>query len=132
MRRPAKITKSEILLLAATLTFAVLVLALHLSRVLGPAQGGYTVTAQQEIPLPAGEQMLIDVNTADAETLQKLPGIGPALAERIVAEREANGPFSGAEDLTRVEGIGEKTAQDLAPYIIAGEEMTTDEDSGSR
>ena len=118
------------MLLAATLTFAALVLALHLSRVLGPAQGGYTVTAQQEIPLPAGEQMLIDVNTADAETLQKLPGIGPALAERIVAE--ANGPFSGAEDLTRVEGIGEKTAQDLAPYIIAGEEMTTDEDSGSR
>jgi competence protein ComEA len=50
----------------------------------------------------------LDLNTADAEALQALPGIGPALAGRIVADREAQGPFRTAEDLLRVPGIGPK------------------------
>ncbi len=137
MRRPAKITKSEILLLAAALVFAALVIVLHLVRVSGPEQGRYTVTAGQAIPRPRAEDVLIDINTADAETLQRLPGIGEALAARIVAEREANGPYSSPADLTRVSGIGEKTVESLAPYITAGtaeqgEEMTADEDTGGR
>lgn len=127
-------TKSEMLLLAVTLVFAVLVTVLHLTAVTGPDRGRYTVTAQQSVPRPAGE-LLINVNTADAETLQRLPGIGAVLAERIVAEREANGPFADAADLTRVSGIGEKTVQAIAPYITVGEEttgeeITTDENSG--
>lgn len=51
----------------------------------------------------------INVNTAPAEELQNLPGIGPALAARIVAFREANGPFARVDDLVRVSGIGPKT-----------------------
>lgn len=50
----------------------------------------------------------INVNTADAEMLERLPGIGPVLADRIIEEREANGPFTSVEDLERVPGIGEK------------------------
>ncbi len=50
---------------------------------------------------------LIAINQADASSLEALPGVGPVLAERIVAHREANGPFETAEDLLEVPGIGE-------------------------
>jgi len=50
---------------------------------------------------------LISLNRADATQLQDLPGVGPVLAERIVAYREANGPFQAVEDLLDVPGIGE-------------------------
>lgn len=50
---------------------------------------------------------LIVLNRAAATDLQALPGVGPVLAERIVAYREANGPFSVVEDLLMVPGIGE-------------------------
>ena len=52
---------------------------------------------------PAGP---IDVNLATAEELEALPGVGPVLAARIVADREARGPFTGMADLDRVSGIG--------------------------
>ena len=50
---------------------------------------------------------LISLNQADATALEDLPGVGPVLAERIVAHREANGPFETVEDLLEVPGIGE-------------------------
>ena len=65
----------------------------------------------------------VRVNEADAETLQLLPGIGPAYAERIITERQKNGPFHYPEDLEAVRGIG--------PQVLAGFrnmlDMTTDE-----
>ena len=50
---------------------------------------------------------LIDVNTASADELEALPGIGPTLAAAIVDERERNGPFDSVDDLNRVPGIGD-------------------------
>ena len=50
----------------------------------------------------------LNLNTADALTLQALPGIGPALAERILAYRQEHGPFQTVEDLLQVPGIGAK------------------------
>ena len=50
---------------------------------------------------------LISLNQADATALEELPGVGPVLADRIVAHREANGPFETVEDLLEVPGIGE-------------------------
>jgi competence protein ComEA len=50
---------------------------------------------------------LIHLNQAEASVLEDLPGVGPVLAERIVAHREANGPFETVEDLLEVPGIGE-------------------------
>jgi len=49
---------------------------------------------------------LINLNRASAQELEQLPGVGPVLAERIVADREANGPFTSVEDLDRVPGVG--------------------------
>jgi competence protein ComEA len=54
----------------------------------------------------AGSDAKININTASAKELMSLTGIGPKVAERIVAYRDANGPFKKAEDLKKVEGIG--------------------------
>jgi len=53
------------------------------------------------------ETGLISLNRADVGQLEQLPGVGPVLAERIIAHRESNGPFRQVEDLLEVPGIGE-------------------------
>jgi len=68
-------------------------------------------------PDPGGE---IDVNTAGAEELTLLPGVGPKLAARIVEEREAGGPFRYPEDLITVSGIGEAKLAAMAEMITLG------------
>ncbi len=59
----------------------------------------------------------VDVNTADAAELERLPGVGPALAARIVAYRNAHGPFASPEELTRVAGIGEKLYEGIKDHV---------------
>lgn len=84
------------------------------------------VQDQQQIVVPGlaahtsggpgvGGEALVDVNIADCAMLQTLPGIGPVMAERIIAYREANGPFHTLEDLIQVKGIGEATLEKLRP-----------------
>ncbi|MFO8046460.1 MAG: ComEA family DNA-binding protein [Halomonas sp.] len=65
----------------------------------------------------AQEVAPINVNTADAELLAELPGIGPAKAAAIIEDREANGNFESAEDLTRVSGIGPGTVANLEDQV---------------
>lgn len=66
---------------------------------------------------PAQEPLSIDVNTANAAELERLPRVGPALAQRIVAWRERHGPFGGPEDLRHVRGIGPSTVRLLLPLV---------------
>lgn len=65
---------------------------------------------------------LIDINTADAETLSTLPGIGPTLAQRIVEYRETWGEFYYIEDIMNVEGIGPSTFENIKDLIMTGYE----------
>ncbi|MFQ5459240.1 MAG: ComEA family DNA-binding protein [Anaerolineae bacterium] len=65
----------------------------------------------------AGAAGRVDINSATAAQLEALPGIGPALAGRIVARREEHGPFSRPEDLLEVPGIGSRTLARLADMI---------------
>lgn len=60
----------------------------------------------------------IRVNTADAEALDGLPGVGPVLAGRIVAHREAHGPFTTVEDLLDVPGIGESKLAAIREVVV--------------
>jgi competence protein ComEA len=59
----------------------------------------------------------VDVDTANEAELDRLPGIGPALAARIVADRMNAGPFGSVEALQRVKGIGPALASRLAPHV---------------
>lgn len=62
----------------------------------------------------------LNINGAAAEELTQLPGIGPELAERIVAYRRQNGPFWSKEQIMDVEGIGEKRYAEIEPLITIG------------
>ena len=64
---------------------------------------------------------VIDINQATAEDFQKLPGIGPALARRIVTFREKHGPFRRVEDLLAIRGIGHKKWKAIRAHVIIGE-----------
>jgi comEA protein len=70
----------------------------------------------------------VNVNTATASELERLPGVGPALAARIVEHREKNGAFKQAEDLMLVKGIGEKSFERLKPYVATSGATTLSED----
>jgi competence protein ComEA len=60
----------------------------------------------------------IDVNDADWPEFALLPGVGKTIAQRIVASREAEGPFHRHEDLLRVKGIGVKTYARIQPHLL--------------
>ena len=71
----------------------------------------------------------IDVNRADEAELVRLPGIGPALAARIVTERERGGAYASPQDLLRVPGIGPKTLARIETYLafpgaVGGDSLT--------
>lgn len=81
-----------------------------------PASGrGLTL---REVRLPDG---LVDVNTADIYELTELPGVGETLAQAILDEREARGPFFYPEDLLSVRGIGEKKLEGFREMLALAE-----------
>ena len=82
------------------------------SETTGPTQ---TAETQATIVFP------IDINTADADRLDALPGIGPVLAQRIIDWRTANGPFTDPEQLLEVDGIGQATLDRLRDHITTEE-----------
>jgi comEA protein len=76
----------------------------------------------------AGDQpAVVNINTATADQLQLLPRVGPALAARIIAYREANGPFRSADEIVAVKGIGDRSFEHLAPYLVTSGATTLSE-----
>jgi competence protein ComEA len=74
------------------------------------------------IATPDVQPELIDINTADVDTLSTLPGIGPTLAQRIIDYRDTYGPFYYIEDIMNVEGISTSTFENIQDLIITGYE----------
>ena len=62
----------------------------------------------------------VNINSAAAEQLTAIPGIGEAMARRIVEWREEHGPFRRIEDLMKVKGIGEKSLEKMRPHVTVG------------
>ncbi|MTV27564.1 ComEA family DNA-binding protein [Nitriliruptoraceae bacterium ZYF776] len=84
-------------------------------EVTGPVDGGAV-----DVPGAPGTGGPVDLNRASTTELETLPGIGPAIAQRIVQHRETHGPFATVGDLRDVSGIGEKRFQELAPLVTVG------------
>jgi competence protein ComEA len=94
----------------------------HASTVLAMEKGADKKKAEDKgsaVHKTAKLTELININTASAEELQKLPGVGPKLSQRIIAERDKK-PFKSVDELRRVSGIGVKTLEHLRPFITVG------------
>src|SRR5467141_2100616 len=75
-----------------------------------PAASGSSV---KEKPEP------VDINSASAADLEKVPGLGPSLSRRIIEFRDKNGPYGTVEDLLKIQGIGEKSLSHFREYLTA-------------
>lgn len=115
-----------------TLVFAAFTFGFFWGR--SGSHGGVTLDippAMQTVPGPSGTEaetapsspailFPIDLNTAGREELMALPGIGEALAGRILRYRDAHGSFTAVEDLMMVEGIGEARLETILDKITIG------------
>ena len=115
--------KCEKILLGLTALFLAILLALFFRD--RAALEGAPVTVETENAVPQAAFMPdvtpVDINSAAAEELAGLPGIGEVLAGRIVAYRTEHGPFETVEDLTKVSGIGGKKLAELEGRITIGD-----------
>ncbi|PSQ83524.1 MAG: hypothetical protein BRD40_01930 [Bacteroidetes bacterium QS_1_65_9] len=97
----------------------------------GAAQSADSLAAREPVenmPQPDASEppaeeapVRVNINAASSERLQRLNGVGPATAARILAYRERRGGFRRKRDLTRVSGIGPKTLQKLQPHVTLTE-----------
>ena len=132
-----KLTKTEKAAILLTALFLVFTLGVHWG--VGRVRDSFTISTQTEAPArqaasdvaadtvqtpvpqtsPAGAAAdeKININTAAADELMRLKGIGEKLAGRIIADREENGAFARIEDITRVSGIGEVTYMGICEDI---------------
>lgn len=109
-------------ILAVLLAAAALVwMALHVRIPYGTAawqmakpQASARKGETMNVSLPQGD---VDINRAGEQELQKLAGVGPVLAEAIMAEREENGAFHYPEDLLNVKGIGDKVLEKMLEQL---------------
>lgn len=117
MKKKGNVTKSEVLLLGLTAVFLCSLLILQAQDRRDTARVGAVVETEvaQEAFLP--DVSPVDLNSATAEELTVLPGIGPALAERIVAYRREHGGFGTVEELMDVSGIGEAKLAELKDRV---------------
>lgn len=69
------------------------------------------------------ENVPVDINTASAEELVAIPGVGEATARRIIDWRDEHGPFRRVEDLMKIQGIGEKSLEKMRPHVTVGQDQ---------
>lgn len=108
--------------------------SLNLARILADGEQVYVLTSEQvaagtgppqAAPPRAGSPGApspgkVNINQATAAELEELPGVGPATAQKIVEDRETNGPFAAPEDLMRIPGIGAKKFESMRDFVVCG------------
>lgn len=108
---PRRGAETSVLNLAALLTDGQQVL------VPGPAAPPGTGTAPGSTGGSTPTSTLVNVNSASAEELETLPGIGEVLAQAIISHREEHGPFAAVDDLEEVSGIGPVTLEEIRDLV---------------
>ncbi len=93
--------------------FVAAVLAVALAVLIAPG-----LASAESKPAPSGK---VNINTASVEQLTALPGVGPALAARIVEHRQKSGAFRSTQEVMSVKGIGEKNFAKIEPWLTVGE-----------
>ena len=109
-------------LITNAIVVAVIAGALATSAVAAPTSRQAT-RAQGQPPAPAP---LVNLNTATKADLEKLPGVGPAVAQRILDYRQKNGAFKKVEELMNVQGIGEKSFLKLRTLVTVAPPKTSE------
>jgi competence ComEA-like helix-hairpin-helix protein len=111
--RKETITMKRTSIYTALFLLAVIALATDTHAGVGPARAAIPV---------------VNINTATPEQLAFLPGVGPVIAQRIVAARESSvGPFKSADDLLNVKGIGAKKLAAMKPHVVTSGATTATE-----
>lgn len=87
------------------------------SREEASTASGVAATGTGQASSPGSSKGKVNLNTASAEELQTLSGIGPSLSQRIIDYRQANGPFKSVEDLRKVSGIGDTRFKSLKDLV---------------
>jgi competence ComEA-like helix-hairpin-helix protein len=106
--------KSQALLIALVI-FALALFASGCATL--PRYSSSVVQFNADVP-GAERASLININTASPQELEKLPGVGKVIAERIVVHREQYGPFRRAEHLMMVRGISDRKFRVIRPLIV--------------
>jgi competence ComEA-like helix-hairpin-helix protein len=122
---PAERRLLGLLILLLSLGYAAEILGWHPPEPLPP--GPLARPAAEPEPVRSGR---LDLNAASQSDLESLPGIGPALAERILRQRERTGGFRSLEELLEVRGVGPKTLERIRPFVALGSSRRPDS-SGS-
>ena len=121
--------KFEITAIAIALSAVFFTAGFFIGREYGSSKIYIDSSIQRSVPIEISEEIApseyendgrIDINTADKNALQTLPGIGETLAERIIEYRAENGAFSAPDDIMNVEGIGEAKYTAIKDLIAAG------------
>ena len=129
--KKTKVSGVYLVLAALTVLFAVSLVFLHKTAYEGASHGNYTVTTQDKTDeITAPTRVLVNVNTATAEELETLTGIGPSLAQAIIDYRAEHGDFTAAEDLLKVKGIGEAKLEGFRAEITFTEEDGNENSGG--
>ena len=118
---------SQKLLVVLTLIFGAFVMGVFTGRNLNrtPVQiqslpAVTTAATEETAETAATEPSIININTATSEQFQTLPGIGPVIADRIVAYRDEYGAFESVGELMNVSGIGEKRLEAIWDLVTIG------------
>lgn len=98
-----------------------LVIALVLAAVVLVGRGDDIPESTADSPRVASSRIVVNLNSASAEVLAQVPGIGPVEAKAIVNYREENGCFQREEDLIRVKGIDTATLEKFLDLVFADE-----------